>query len=136
MRLWCHDARERDRLLAERHPPGVPELVLPDLPVVVDLAEAVADCDAAVIVIPAQAVRGLCADLAGIANRPRLHVVASKGIDLETLRPLSSLIEQCLPGDIVGVISGPCIAREVAQGVPTSVVAACGDDASARRINA
>jgi glycerol-3-phosphate dehydrogenase (NAD(P)+) len=61
-------------------------------------------------------------------------VLASKGLDATTGRPLSALLEEALPGAPVGAISGPCIAREVAMRVPTSVVAACQDLARARAI--
>jgi glycerol-3-phosphate dehydrogenase (NAD(P)+) len=130
--LWSHRAEELDALLAAGHPPGVPELRLPPLGAVTsDLAAAVAGADAAVVVVPAQAVAALCARLAA-AGAARLPIIlASKGIDLATLRPLSTVVEEALPAAPVAVVSGPCIAREVAAGVPTSVVAASTNEALA-----
>lgn len=134
VRLWSHSAAECRRLVETGHPPGVPELTLPKMLVSEDLASVIADTEAAVIVVPAQAVAETCRRIAAINNRPGLYVIASKGIDLTTLRPLSEIVETNIPSARAGVVSGPCIAREVAQGVPTSVVAACADEESAGRI--
>lgn len=134
VRLWVHSADECERLKREGHPPGVPELKLPAMMISDDLPAVIADTEAAVIVVPAQAVAETCRRIAQAANRPPLYVIASKGIDLTTLRPLSEIVETNIPGARAGVVSGPCIAREVAQGVPTSVVAACADGAAAGRI--
>lgn len=133
-RLWTPVEQERDALLAERHPPGVPELKLPELLVTTDLAEALAGADAAVLVVPAQVAAQVCEKIAAIKGHPSLIVIASKGIDLAGLRPLSGVVEELVPGACAAVLSGPCIAREVARGIPTSVVAACADDGCAARV--
>ncbi len=134
VRVWCHSGEELEQLRETGHPPGVPELKLPALTLTTEIAEAARGCDAAVLVIPAQAATALCKRLREEEIAIPLMVIASKGIDLTTLRPLSAVIEEALPDTRVGVISGPCIAREVAQGIPTSVVAACSDADSAGAI--
>eukprot|EP00928_Gymnodinium_smaydae_P045265 TRINITY_DN30194_c0_g1_i1.p1 TRINITY_DN30194_c0_g1~~TRINITY_DN30194_c0_g1_i1.p1 ORF type:complete len:399 (+),score=87.95 TRINITY_DN30194_c0_g1_i1:141-1199(+) len=61
----------------------------------------------------------------------------SKGIETETLRtPFEILIDE-LPGKyhkMLCVVSGPSFAREVAQGLPTSVACASEDPALAERV--
>ncbi len=134
IRLWCHREDELQSLMTKRHPPGVPELKLPPMHGTTDLADALDGVEAAVLVIPAQATAGLCRELKRLDRVPKLLIIASKGIDLKTLRPLSDVVEEALPEAKVGVMSGPCIAREVAQGIPTSVVAACADKSYAEKI--
>jgi len=125
VRLWGHRAGEIAELRAKGHPPGVPELRLPGIFLTTDLAAAVEGVRFAVAVVPSQALSRVAAQLAALPKPIPALVIASKGIDLETLRPLSAVVEGALPHTIVAVLSGPCIAREVAMGVPTSVVIAC-----------
>lgn len=134
-RLWGPDQRELGSLRAAGHPPGVPELRLPaSVELTADMTAAVSGAEAAVLVVPSGAVEEVCGKLAGIKDAPGLLILASKGLDPRSLRPLSDVISECLPSARVAVVSGPCIAREVAQGIPTSVVAACADAAAAERV--
>lgn len=59
---------------------------------------------------------------------PDAHVVvASKGIDQETLTLMTDVASRALPGrdpDAISALSGPSFAREVASGLPTDVVVA------------
>ncbi len=135
IRLLCHTPAERDALSTSRHPHGVPNLRLPQIEMLTaDAAEALQGADAAVMVVPSQAMSALCRTLSERGLLPPLLVIASKGIDLKTLRPMSDVVGDCAPSSTVAVVSGPCIAREVAAGVPTSVVAASADPAAAERV--
>lgn len=133
--MWGHDRGELDRLAAAGHPPGVPELVLPKSIVLTDdLGGATAAAEAVIFVVPAQAMVAVCARLSQLGAVPPVCIIASKGIDVQSLRPLSEIVASALPASRVAVVSGPCIAREVAQGIPTSVVAACADEATSRQV--
>lgn len=112
-------------MLQKGHPPGVPELKFPGVELATsDLKAALDGVDGAVLVVPSQVVDALCRKIRELGSVPPVTVIASKGIDLGTLKPLSEVVSESLPGTEVAVVSGPCIAREVAVGVPTSVVAA------------
>ncbi|MBI5154705.1 NAD(P)-dependent glycerol-3-phosphate dehydrogenase [Candidatus Poribacteria bacterium] len=138
VRLWDHAPGVLDRLAETGSPFGVPELKLnKSVCLERDFQTAIMHADVVVFVIPSQAVAGLAAGIAGLlADRVTmpLFVLASKGIDLTSLRTLSEVVSHAFPGSDVGVLSGPCIAREVAQGIPTSVVAACANPEVAVRI--
>lgn len=136
VRLWDHDSAKLDLLSHERRPFGVPELELDEsVRLAETIEEALDGTTVVVFVVPSQAVRGLAAQIsASRFGEPRMAVLASKGLDVETLSPLSEVIANALPHWSVGVVSGPCIAREVARCVPTSVVAACADPAGAIRL--
>jgi glycerol-3-phosphate dehydrogenase (NAD(P)+) len=59
-------------------------------------------------------------------------VVATKGIERDTLATMTAVVEQEVPGRAVAVLSGPSFAAEVAARQPTAVVAASeSEDASA-----
>jgi glycerol-3-phosphate dehydrogenase (NAD(P)+) len=69
-------------------------------------------------------------------GRTALWVCATKGLELETLeRPTRILAEVLADPDPV-LLVGPSHAEEVARGLPTSVVAACGLEARAREVQA
>ncbi len=133
--LWAHQEEIIAELKTKGHPPGVPELALPDsISLTSDLGKACAGKEAVIIAVPSQVVAPLCQQLAAFSSPPTLVILVSKGIDIERVRPLSDVVTEFLPNCQVGVLSGPCIAREVAKRVPTSVVAACKDSAVSERI--
>ena len=134
-RLWGPSDEEMKRLREAGHPPGVPELHLPEeVETGTDLPRMLSGAEAAVFAIPSQAIEETCRRMASLGSAPPLLVVASKGMDLRSLRPLSEVIAEQLPECRITVISGPCIAKEVARGIPTSVVAACSDPSAAGRV--
>lgn len=66
-----------------------------------------------------------------------LIINASKGIELESLLTISQICKEILPTDLFNnycVLSGPSFAREVAQGMPTAIVAAAAELAVSRRV--
>lgn len=66
-----------------------------------------------------------------------LLVSVSKGIENKTLKPISGILQDVLPPHLsahVSYLSGPSFAREVAQQLPTAVVVAAKDGATANNI--
>ncbi|HEX2988179.1 MAG TPA: NAD(P)H-dependent glycerol-3-phosphate dehydrogenase [Chloroflexota bacterium] len=102
-----------------------------------DLREAV---DGSSVVVVATIFRGLkeLAPRIGALLRPdQLVVCAAKGLDEETLRRGSELLENSLSTDHrgrVAVLSGPNHAEEVSRGIPTATVVASRDEEVALRI--
>ncbi|HEV3230878.1 MAG TPA: NAD(P)H-dependent glycerol-3-phosphate dehydrogenase [Candidatus Dormibacteraeota bacterium] len=133
--LWTRHAHEAEAIrLARRNPRYLTETVLPlALEVTGDLAQAVAGAAIVVMAVPAKgmeaAARGLSAVLRTQARRGDdgpLVLSGAKGLDPESGRLMSQVLSESL-GDraVVGALSGPNIAREVAQGLPTATVIAC-----------
>jgi glycerol-3-phosphate dehydrogenase (NAD(P)+) len=79
-----------------------------------------------------EAVRSVVAGLRDSVEPGVLVVSATKGIETDTLAPMSAVFEQCLPQTRFVVLSGPSFALEVCQGQPTLVVAAARQEATAR----
>ncbi len=138
VRIWDPSTEALDQLRISRSPARLPELKLHDgIHFTDDLADVLRGADAAAIVAPSQAIDGLCAEIARLPGsaRPGIFVLASKGIDIPSRRLLADVVLAHLDVS-VAVLSGPCIAREVARRVPTSAVIACPDDAAAAALQA
>lgn len=134
--LWDRNGDALNRLADEGAPFGVPELRLDNsVHLCHGLGEALAGASLVFVVVPSQAVAGLAARIAEALDGPEPTVVlASKGLDLASGRLLTDAAADHLPAESLAVVSGPCIAREVARGIPTSVVAAARDMDRARRV--
>lgn len=111
-------------------------LYLPDVPLspairaTINL-EDMAECDALLIVTPAQHLRTTL-------TRLPLHdaplILCAKGIEVGSGRLMSQVAEEVAPRARVAVVSGPTFAHEVAAGLPTAVTLACADLALAERL--
>jgi len=96
-----------------------------------DFPRAVAEAECVVLAIPSQSFRAIAAQL---QSHPAILVSATKGIEYETGETMSRILRERAPADRVAVISGPSFAREVALGIPTSVVCASQDDTTAKLV--
>lgn len=98
------------------------------------IAEALAGAELALFVTPSHVARQILG-----AARPHLPpgvpvVVASKGIETESLETMAGVFAAGLRGAVhpLAFLSGPSFAREVAAGLPTAVTVASDDAATAR----
>lgn len=90
--------------------------------------------DMYILAVPSFVIRQTAAKLEPHLPPGALIVNASKGLEASTLKRLSVVIEEELPGCSVVTLSGPSHAEEVARCMPTSVVAACADIRAAKRV--
>jgi glycerol-3-phosphate dehydrogenase (NAD(P)+) len=137
--LWAHEPE----LAGEMAETGLNSLFLPGIKLsprlrfTNSLEEAAADKDMLLFVVPSQVVRGVIKSLLPFLRKEAVIVSASKGIELETLMVVSQIYEELLPHELYrnfAALSGPTFAREVAQEMPTAVVAAAADAGVARRV--
>ena len=137
--LWARDARlaahidtqhENDRYL-----PGIeiPERVRATH----DLPAACAGAEAVVLAVPSHGLRDVLGIAAG-AITPDVPVVSlSKGVEQGTYLRMTEVVAEVLTEhrrDRIGVLTGPNLAREVAEGQPTASVIAMTDDAMAKKL--
>ncbi len=83
--------------------------------------------DIVLLVIPSSVVAVVARqirDHVGDGKYPTI-VTASKGLDRETFRTMSQVIADEIPGATVAVLSGPNIAREIANGRPAKAMIGC-----------
>ena len=98
-----------------------------------DLAAGVRNAPLVVFVTPSHVLRGIARSAAAHADENATLVVASKGIERESLALMTDVVSSEIPGRAVVGLSGPSFAREVVQRQPTAVVAASRQvDASVR----
>jgi len=114
---------------SERLLPGVP---LPtDWKTEPDFDRAVGGREVLVFAIPSQFFRAVAARLKG---HPAVFVSVTKGIEFESGVTMSRILREQAWPDRVAVLSGPSFAREVALGIPTSVVCACESEGTAKTV--
>lgn len=127
--LW---ARNRDVVEAinERHenPFYLPGVVLDPLIVATtDINRAVAGADAALLVVPAQFLRAAIDTLRPSLRAGMPMLLCAKGIETGSLKMMSEVCAEIVPGARVAVLSGPSFAAEVARDLPTAVTIASRD---------
>ncbi len=128
-RLWLREA-DLAASINGRHenPRYLPGVALPQgLLASTDLAAALAAAQAVLVVVPSQFCREVYARLRGTIPAGALVVSATKGIELDTLKRMTQVAAEEIPGHALAVLSGPSFALEVAQGQPTAVVLAASD---------
>lgn len=136
--LWGRDQAVVDDIrLNHRNDAFHPGIDLPErVAATTDPRMALADASLVVLAVPAQALReNLDSWSGGIADGAVL-VSLMKGIELGTSLRMSQVITEAarVPADRVAVVSGPNLAREIAERQPTATTVACSDEASARRL--
>jgi glycerol-3-phosphate dehydrogenase (NAD(P)+) len=139
--LWAYEA-ELVREINGSHTnslflPGIQ--LHPGLTCTGSLQEAAAGRTIILLVTPVQVMRGVLKQMIPFIGSGSIIANASKGIELETLRTVSQICTELLPAGLTGrfvALSGPTFAREVAQGLPSLIVAASRDEEAARRVQA
>ena len=130
--LWDIATATLDELrlgLSERYLPGVQ---LPaDWKVEPDFQKAVGGAECLVMAIPSQSFRQVAVKLNG---HPGIFISVTKGIEFETGGTMSRILRENAPSNRVAALSGPSFAREVALGIPTTVVCACESDGTAKTV--
>jgi len=90
-----------------------------------DLQAAVRNADVIVLAVPSQYLRGVLRNLKKIEySSSTIHLSATKGIEIQTLKRMSEVIHEELGPIKLAVLSGPTIAHEVATGIPSAAVIA------------
>jgi len=104
------------------------EVALPEnLRATNDFTEAANCADVIVMGVPSHGFRGVLVELAK-ELRPWVPVVSLvKGLEQGTNMRMSQIVEEVLPGHPAGILAGPNIAREVAEGYAAAAVLAMPD---------
>ena len=150
--LACHAARREHAVTLWAHEPEVvaevngqhtnslylPEVDLPPgIHALGDPAETVAGAEVIVLVPPSAHLRGVSRRIAPAVARNAAVVVATKGIEEQSLKLMSEVLAETLPDvgeDRLAFLSGPSFAREVARELPTDVSLASHAKTAARRL--
>jgi glycerol-3-phosphate dehydrogenase (NAD(P)+) len=122
--LWSHTPSVAEEINSrhtnERYLPGIsfPEKIRAT-PVLGDLRDA----DLLIFVVPSTAIRTVALEFAATCPKPGTVVVScTKGIEHNSGKLMSQVLEECLPAPRMAALSGPNLALEVAAHIPAASV--------------
>lgn len=128
--LWGHDAAHLEEIRRtrrnERFLPGIE--VVGGIHLETDLAIAASKGDCIVVAVPSKAFREVTRALGQFRG---IVVSVTKGIEYETGLSMCGVLAENAPQAKSAALSGPTFAIEVARGIPTAIVAASKDPATA-----
>jgi glycerol-3-phosphate dehydrogenase (NAD(P)+) len=124
--LWTRDPGQRDEINASRtNRRGVPGLTISAaVTATSDLAEAAAGAPLVLVAIPSQAFREVARALAEVLAPDQVVIHGTKGLESGTHRRMSQILQEETCVRQIGVLAGPNIATEVAQGKPAGTMIA------------
>lgn len=136
--MWARRAELCDAINADRrndeYLPGI-ELP-PAIRATHDPADALDGAEIVVLAVPSQTLRVNLSAWAPLLPSETVLVSLMKGIELGTAKRMSEVIREVTGcrDDQVAVVSGPNLAREIAERQPAASVIACTDDGVAERL--
>jgi glycerol-3-phosphate dehydrogenase (NAD(P)+) len=137
VRMWSFEASVAEQIRSTRvNQEYLPGIELPGLvDVFLDHEEALEFAQLVIVVVPSHAFRDVMAAAAPHVPREATVLSATKGIEVDTLRRPSEILVELLPEHKPPVVlSGPSFAREVGEGDPTAIVAACNEAVVAQEV--
>jgi glycerol-3-phosphate dehydrogenase (NAD(P)+) len=127
--LWARRAELAEAIATEHvnrdYLPGV-ELP-PSLAATADIEEAVDGADVVVMGVPSHGFRGILTSLAPHVGAGVPVISLAKGVEQHTLKRMTEVVADVLPGHPAGVLTGPNLAKEILAGYPAASVVALGD---------
>ncbi len=138
VRLWGRDAERTRQINVERqNRQYLPGCVLSErIEAGTDPQWALEQAEVAISAVPSQFIRSVWKAFAADVPERIPIISTAKGIENDTLlRPTEVLAELCGQRSYA-MLSGPSIAREIAAGLPCSVVIACKDEKTAKTTQA
>jgi glycerol-3-phosphate dehydrogenase (NAD(P)+) len=129
MSLWGHNGSRVLRMQETRenfdYLPGI------KLAESVHVTSKLSDCagaDLIVFVTPSAALREIATRLRKLISNPQAVLLScTKGIEHVTGKRMSQILREIFPEHLVAVLSGPNLAVEIAQNLPTATVIGCDD---------
>jgi len=127
--LWAHNVdRVRVMQKTRENSDHLPGLKLPES---VEITSELTNCaraDLIVFVTPSTALREIAGRLRKvIGNAGAIFLSCTKGIEHRSGMRMSQILGEAFPEQRVAVLSGPNLAVEITQNLPTATVVACDD---------
>ncbi len=137
VRLWARTPEEAAALTAAkentRFVPGIS--FPPSLRVTASLKKALDGADLVLFAVPSRSLRENARRVASRIPPKAVVVSATKGLERQTGKRMSQVLQEELAVELhtrICALSGPNLAREVAEGKPASTAIACPDEEHAR----
>jgi glycerol-3-phosphate dehydrogenase (NAD(P)+) len=123
--LWTRHEDHASALNSEKtnrkYLPGIP--LASGIEATSDLAHA-ANADVLLLVVPAQKTGAILSQLKPSLSAEAVLVMCAKGIEQDTGRLMSEVIDEVAPDNPLAILSGPNFAKEVAMGLPAAATLA------------
>ncbi len=135
VQLWMRDPEQAESIRQNRQNPrylkGV--RIHPLVEPVCDLGQTIEACQLIFVALPSTALRAALQPFAGhLAGK--MLISTTKGIEANTFKLMSEILQEVAPQARIGVISGPNLAREVAEHALTATVVASEDEALCQEV--
>ena len=124
IRLWGHHPTLVEELINHRiNSTYLPGLRLPPNVYATHQLVDTLDAELILMVTPSKAIRHVASEIAKLGVSPHSILIScTKGIEHETGKLMSEVLEDCFPKNPIAVLSGPNHAIEVAQKIPAAAV--------------
>lgn len=126
VRIWGHKQAQVDEINTQHtNKKYLPDIILPKTIIGYSLLkEALNQVRTIILAVPTKAIREVLNKISGVHMSPLTIVAVSKGIEPDTLKRVSEVIEDEMPAELIKniiVLSGPSHAEEVSLRHPTTV---------------
>ncbi|HUP86951.1 MAG TPA: NAD(P)H-dependent glycerol-3-phosphate dehydrogenase [Acidimicrobiales bacterium] len=127
--LWARRQELADQIERDhRNPAYLADVALPDeLHGTSSLEEAVTDAEVVVMGVPSHGFREVLAEAAPYVGATVPVVSLTKGVEQGSLKRMTEVIAELVPGRPAGVLTGPNLAKEILAGFPAASVVALAD---------
>jgi len=129
VRHWMRDPAQAEAIRVNRENPrylkGIK--ILPGVEPLTDLLTTLDGSELIFVALPSSALRSVLAPHASRLTSKML-VSLTKGIEAHTFKLMSEILEEIAPQARIGVLSGPNLAREIAEHALTATVVASEDE--------
>ncbi|TQR19784.1 NAD(P)H-dependent glycerol-3-phosphate dehydrogenase [Psychrobacillus vulpis] len=137
--LWSHRENQASEINEDHtNKKYLPDTILPlNLRATNNFEEAIKHATTIVIAVPTKAIRDVCQDMIEYLNEKKLFVHVSKGIEPDSFKRISEMMEDELPSsnvEAIVVLSGPSHAEEVVLHHPTTITAASSEIDAAKKV--
>ena len=125
VKMWSFSEDEKDMINNEKKCKFLPLATVPDTVYCsTDFKEVLDGSEFVFHVTPSKFTRETVKKYKEFIKPEQAVIICSKGFESETLKTLDEVLEEELPNNKIGVLSGPSHAEEVSLNVPTALVVA------------
>lgn len=130
--VWAREESVSTALAkGDGNPVYLPKASLPPMQASSDIS-ILSGCDLLLAVVPAQFARTTLTEIAPLIAEGTPVLLCAKGIERNTRKLMTDVLNETIPHAIPAVLSGPSFAADVSRGLPTAVTLACEDEALGR----
>ncbi len=128
VKIWSFAKEEADLINNEKKCVFLPKATIPNnVFCSLDYKEVIEGSDIVLVVTPSKFTRSTVKNFKQYITNQQV-IVCSKGLEKGTLKTLTEILEEELPNNKIGALSGPSHAEEVSLGIPTAIVIASKSD--------